>query len=334
MKIIFIGDLMLGRLVNDLLKAKPKEYVWGDTLPIFEKADLRICNLECVISDKGEPWSMTPKIFHFRTDAKNIEALKAAHINLISLANNHILDYGYEALEECLKILRAGGVRYSGAGINIKEAMRPAFVTIEGITVGMLSFTDNEPSWEAAKRRPGVFYLPIDLTDQRAQRLFKIVESAKKKADLLIVSAHWGPNWGYRPYPPHISFAHQLIDRGADIVFGHSCHVFQGIEIYQGRPIIYSSGDFVDDYAVDEIERNDQSFVFVVECYKDKTAKLELYPTVIRDFQAWLASGEEKEEIAEKMQALCEEFNTTVKWEREKGCLEIIPSSQPNRKDI
>lgn len=334
MRIIFVGDVMLGRLVNDLLKVKPKEYVWGDTLPIFKKADLRICNLECVISDKGEPWAITPKAFHFRTDAKNIGLLKAAYIDLVSLANNHILDYGFEALEECLTILKVGGIRYSGAGVNIEEAMRPTFVTNEDMTVGMLSFTDNEPPWEATEREPGVFYVPIDLDDQRAQRLFKAVKETKKKADLLIVSVHWGPNWGYRPHPPHISFAHRLIDAGTDIIFGHSCHVFQGIEIYQGRPIIYSSGDFIDDYAVDEIERNDQSFIFVVECYKYEIAKLELYPTVVRDFQSWMASGKEKEEIAEKMEVLCEEFKTPIKWQREKGCLEIIPSSQSNRKDI
>ncbi|HXG49726.1 MAG TPA: CapA family protein, partial [Methylomirabilota bacterium] len=90
-KLLFVGDVMLGRLVNDLLKHEPPEYPWGNTLPLFRQADWRCCNLECAISDRGSPWSETPKVFHFRSAAKNIAVLKAARIDAVSLANNHSL---------------------------------------------------------------------------------------------------------------------------------------------------------------------------------------------------------------------------------------------------
>lgn len=327
MKFLFVGDVMLGRLVNEILWKKPPAYPWGDNLPIFWDADIRICNLECVISDRGTPWTITPKVFHFRSDAKNVETLKIAGINVVSLANNHALDYGYQALFDMLKIFDNAGIHRAGAGINFDEASRPALFEKGGTKIGFIAITDNEPEWEATVESPGVFYVPIDIHDDRAKRLFEIVRQTKKETDLLIVSAHWGPNWDYRPQPEHISFGHSLIDAGADIIFGHSCHVFQGIEIYKGRPIIYSAGDFIDDYAVDEIERNDQSFIFTIETRGSQIYRLRLYPTIINDFQARLASQSEARKISGKMQKLCAEFKTPARWEEKEQYIEILVSS-------
>lgn len=319
MRLFFAGDVMLGRLVNDALKTRPPEFPWGNTLPLFKEADARIINLECVISDRGEPWSITPKVFHFRTDAKNIDCLKIAGINAVSLANNHTLDFEYEAAFEMLNALDKAGIAHAGAGKSLEEASRPAFFKAAGHTIGMVSFTDNEPAWEANHDRPGVFYVPVDLEDPRAAYLFKTVKEAKKKAEILIVAAHWGPNWGYKPAPDHVPFAHALVESGADIIFGHSCHVFQGIEIYKGRPIIYSAGNFVDDYAVDEIERNDESFMFFVEAEGPKIKRMLLVPTMISRFQARLARGFLAEEIAIKMKRLCEGLGTKARFDESLG---------------
>jgi poly-gamma-glutamate synthesis protein (capsule biosynthesis protein) len=321
MRLLFVGDIMLGRLVNEMLQSRPAEYPWGDTLSVFREADLRIANLECVLSDHGTPWSATPKVYHFRSDSKNAEVLRAAGLTAVSLANNHTLDFGYHALFEMLKILEQYGIAYAGAGENNEKASRATVIDREETKVGIMAFTDNEPEWEATAESPGVFYVPVDLQDRRAQRLFQSVGRTREKTDLLIVSAHWGPNWGYRPQPTHIPFAHALIDAGADIVYGHSCHVFQGIEIYKGRPILYSTGNFVDDYAVDEIERNDESFIFVVEIEDRRLKKLRLYPTVIENFQARLAGGERRRTVAEKMKKLSEEFGTILALDKTKRCL-------------
>ncbi len=323
MKVLLVGDVMLGRLINDFLKEEEVAYPWGDTLSIFREADVPICNLECVISDRGAPWTVSPKVFHFRSDAKNIETLKVAGMNAVSIANNHTLDFEYEAMFEMINILDEAGIYHAGAGANFYESSRPTIFEVDGTRVALIAFTDNEPDWEATAQQPGIFYVPIDVKDDRAKRLFQIVHQTKKEVNLLIVSAHWGPNWGYRPRTSHILFGHRLIDEGADIVFGHSCHVFQGVEIYKDRPILYSTGDFIDDYAVDEIERNDESFIFLVETQENQIRRLHLYPTVIRDFQARLANKKEAIEISGKMLKLCSEFKTSVRWDEKEQAIEI-----------
>jgi poly-gamma-glutamate synthesis protein (capsule biosynthesis protein) len=268
-------------------------------------------------------------VFHFRSDAKNVQTLKVAGIDCLSLANNHTLDYRYDALLEMLHVLDRAQIKYAGAGTNIREAMRPTAFRAGNVRAGFVSFTNNEPGWEASAYRPGVFYVPIDLRDQRAQKLLEIVAYVRARVDVVIVAAHWGPNWGYRPQPEHIPFAHALVEAGADIIFGHSCHVFQGIEFYRGAVILYSCGDFVDDYRVDEVERNDQSFIFVVEIENRHIARLKLYPTVITRYQARLAREAVAEEIARKMQTLCDEFGTASVWREDQRCLDVLqPSNQ------
>jgi poly-gamma-glutamate capsule biosynthesis protein CapA/YwtB (metallophosphatase superfamily) len=325
MNLLFVGDIMLGRLVNAVLKERPPEYPWGDTLSLFHDADVRICNLECAISDWGTPWSATPKVFHFRSDAKNVDILRAAHIDAVPLANNHILDFEYEGLYHTINNLDAAGIHHAGAGNSIRDASEPATWEIKGIKLGLIAFTDNEPGWEAAEERPGIFYVPITLKDKRAEKLLEVVSETKDAVDLLVVSTHWGPNWGYAPPAEHIPFAYALIDAGADIIFGHSGHVVRGIEIYKHKPIMYCTGDFIDDYAVDEIERNDRSFVFVVETDRHSISRLLLYPTVIQNFQARRAENGEREAIVAKMQRLCTQLRTATTWNEIEGCLEIRP---------
>jgi poly-gamma-glutamate synthesis protein (capsule biosynthesis protein) len=322
LKLLFAGDAMLGRLVNTILKAHPPSYPWGDTLSLFRDADVRLCNLECVISDKGTPWSATPKVFHFRSDAKNVAVLNAAQIDAVSLANNHVLDFSYEGLFDMLRHLRRAGIRFAGAGATLKEASAPIIWEVQGRKLGFIAITDNEPDWAASGKHSGVWYVPIRVDGKQAQYLFEVVQQTKAEVACLIVSVHWGSNWGYAPPPEHRLFAHALIDRGADIIFGHSSHVARGIEMYQNRPIIYGAGDFIDDYAVDEVERNDQSFLFIIEMNATTLSRLLLYPTVIRHFQARRARNSECLAIVTHMQRLCMQLNTTMTWNEKEERLE------------
>ncbi|MBW7956496.1 MAG: CapA family protein [Deltaproteobacteria bacterium] len=324
MKVLFVGDVMLGRLVNRELGRRRPEYPWGDTLPVFKGSDARIINLECVISDRGEPWSITHKAFHFRTDSKNISVLRAAGIDAVSIANNHSLDYGFGALVDMLDALDAAGIKRAGAGRNLEEAASPAFFEVNGKWCALMAFTDNEPEWEAGPESPGVYYVPVDVDDSRAEALFERVRDARKKADFLVVSAHWGPNWGYRPRPNHRPFGRKLLEIGAHLVFGHSCHVFQGIEFHHGGALIYSSGNFIDDYAVDEAERNDESFIFTTD-FDGRVRSIELRPTVIDEFSAHMAASPRAELIAAKMKNLCGEMGSVAEWDEEMGALKVVP---------
>jgi poly-gamma-glutamate synthesis protein (capsule biosynthesis protein) len=328
LKLLLAGDVMLGRLVNEMLKVEPPAYPWGDTLSLFHNADVRLCNLECVIADRGTPWSATPKVFHFRSDARNMAVLNAAHIAAVSLANNHVLDFTEAGLSDMLHHLKRAGIHYAGAGATLKEAAEPAIWEAQGRTLGLIACTDNEPDWAATEAHSGIWYVPIRVQDERAHRLFEVVQQSKANVSYLIVSLHWGPNWGYAPPAEHRPFAHALIDSGADLVFGHSGHIVRGIEIYKNRPIIYCAGDFIDDYAVDDIERNDRSFLFLIELKGTALSHLFLYPTVIRHYQARRASGQERHEIVAGMQRRCLQLQTATRWRADEECLEVDPGER------
>jgi poly-gamma-glutamate synthesis protein (capsule biosynthesis protein) len=327
--LLFVGDVMLGRLVNDVLEREPPEYPWGDTLSLFRGADWRLCNLECVIADGGQPWTATPKTFHFRSDAKNVAVLTAARIDAVSLANNHTLDFGFGAMSEMLSILDRAGIRHAGAGADLAEASRPAIFETPAGTIGLLAFTDNEPGWAATDARPGIFYAPIDVSDQRAMELIRLVRRTAEEVDLLVVSAHWGPNWGRVPPSNHVAFALALVDAGAAVIYGHSGHIVRGVGIDRGRPMLYCAGDFIDDYAVDAIERNDQGLIFVLRAEAGRVRAISMCPTVIRDFQARLAQGPEQEEIARKMRHLCADLGTRASWSAAEGSLVVALPGMP-----
>ncbi|HET9109246.1 MAG TPA: CapA family protein [Ktedonobacterales bacterium] len=323
MRLLFVGDVMLGRLVNEALRSESSEYPWGDTLPLFLRADVRLCNLECVLSDRGTPWVATTKAFHFRSDARNIAVLRAARIDAVSLANNHTLDYGAEALADTLALLDAAGIQHAGAGRTRDEAAQPAITASPEGAIGLLSFTDNEPEWEATLDGPGTLYAPVNLRDARIRRLLESVSETRKNVDFLVVAAHWGPNWGYVPMPEHILLGHALIDAGADVVFGHSSHVYRGIEIYRGRPILYSVGNFIDDYAVDPVERNDQSCVFTLVTHQRQPRSLRMYPTVIEGCQARLAFGDTAAASGRKLRQLCAGLGTAATWNAAERSVDI-----------
>lgn len=321
MRLLFVGDVMLGRLLNQVLTRKPPAYPWGDTLPLFQRADTRICNLECALTDQGSPWTATPKVFHFRSNSSNVAVLTTARITAISLANNHTLDFGYDGLLETLATLRAADILAAGAGMNKTEASTAALWEVQGRKLGLLALTDNQPEWAATEDQAGVWYVPISLQDERAIEFFASVKKIRAQVDLLIVSAHWGPNWGRVPPAKHVSFAHALIDEGADIVFGHSGHIVRGIEWYRERPILYCAGDFIDDYAVDPVERNDLSFVFLVECDAQGFHCLRLYPTIIQDFQACRADASACEQLVTRMCELCSALGSPTAWDEQDASL-------------
>ncbi|MET3951662.1 CapA family protein [Arthrobacter sp. UYEF36] len=319
MLIGLLGDVMLGRLVNERLRRVGAEYPWGDTDSVLRQADLTIANLECVLAAGGEPEA--GKVFHFRSDPKNVASLRSAGIGMVSLANNHVLDYGAGAFREMLPALDSAGILHAGAGLDRDSARRPAVRRVSGTAVGLIAFTDNQPDWEA-DGGAGVFYVPVVDSDPRVADLLALVRRTKARVGLLIVSAHWGPNWGTGALSEHGELARALIEAGADVVFGHSPHIFRGVELFRNRPIIYSAGDFVDDYAVDPLERNDQSFIFQLATDGGTPLTLRLYPTLITDFQARLA-GRSSRQIAERMQRLSRHLGTAGSWDAAGGFLEI-----------
>ena len=307
-----VGDVMLGRRVDEALKGMRPEEPWGDALPVLDAADLRVINLECAITTHPNPWNRSSKTFHFRADpSRALGVLRAARIDACSLANNHTLDFEERGLLDTLEHLDAAGIRHAGAGRDENEAARPALLSAGAERVALVAVTDNEPPFAAGPDRPGTNYLPTSLEPGVLDRVGTAIAGARESgAQTVVFSNHWGPNMVERPSDLFRRFARAVVDRGADVYFGHSAHVFQGIEVYRGKPILYDTGDFIDDYAVNERLRNDRSFVFRVSVEGGAFRRLELFPVVLSYARTALAAGEEREQILRRMERLCAEMGT------------------------
>ncbi|MGV9278664.1 CapA family protein [Streptomyces griseosporeus] len=277
------GDVMLGRGVDQIL-ARPgdprlrEEYVrdartyvrlvesvsgpvpapvepswpWGEALRVLEAAapDVRIVNLETSVtcSDAFAPG----KAVHYRMHPDNLPALTVARPDVCVLANNHVLDFGRPGLLETLEALERAGLRTAGAGRTAEEAYAPAAVPVPGggrvLVFGLGARTSGvPPRWAAGPDLPGVAYLP-DLSAASAAAAVRRIRQVKRAGDLVVLSVHWGSNWGYRVPREQVGFVHALVDGGADVVHGHSSHHPRPVEVYRGRLVLHGCGDFVDDY--------------------------------------------------------------------------------------
>ncbi|AXK36834.1 CapA family protein [Streptomyces armeniacus] len=229
----------------------PYSWPWGDALGVLDEAapDARIVNLETAVTGGG---TFAPgKAVHYRMHPANAPALAAVRPDVCVLANNHVLDFGRHGLRDTLATLARAGLRTAGAGRTEDEAHAPAVVTYGGgrvlaFALGMSS-SGIPPGWAATPGRSGVAYA-ADATDAAAEAAVRRIRSAKRAGDLVVVSVHWGSNWGYLVPREQVRFAHALVDGGADVVHGHSSHHPRPLEVYRGRLILYGCGDFVDDY--------------------------------------------------------------------------------------
>jgi poly-gamma-glutamate synthesis protein (capsule biosynthesis protein) len=227
-------------------------YIWGDALPELEarSPDLRIVNLETSITTSEKAW---PKGINYRMHPRNAPCLSAARLDLCVLANNHVLDWGTAGLVETLETLRSIGIASAGAGRDADEAERPAILDLKRaarlLVFGLGSPSSGiPPDWAARPGQPGVCLLG-DLSARTAHGVAERVERWRRPGDLVLMSVHWGGNWGYAVPDEQRDFAHRLIDEaGVDVVHGHSSHHPKGIEVHGGRLVLYGCGDFVNDY--------------------------------------------------------------------------------------
>jgi poly-gamma-glutamate capsule biosynthesis protein CapA/YwtB (metallophosphatase superfamily) len=278
MKLFLCGDVMTGRGIDQILRypcapqlyepymtdareyvrlverasgpvprAVDDAYVWGDALEELERArpDARIINLETAVT-QSEDW--VQKGINYRMHPANVGCLTVARTDCCALANNHLLDWDRAGLIETLETLARVGIHTTGAGRNRDEAETPA--RLGRVLVYAVGCEDSgiPPSWAAGPDCPGIDFLG-DLSSQAAERLTQRVRAARLPGDVVVVSIHWGGNWGYRVPREQSAFAHRLIDSGAaDVIHGHSSHHPKAIEIYRGKLVLYGCGDFINDY--------------------------------------------------------------------------------------
>jgi poly-gamma-glutamate synthesis protein (capsule biosynthesis protein) len=226
---------------------------------------------------------------------QNVGCLIAAKLDCCVLANNHVIDWGFRGLEETLATLRAAGLRTAGAGADAIEAEAPATIGLPDgrhvLVYGYGSATSGIPeAWAAGRMRPGVNLLD-ELSAAAAGRIGARIERARAAGDVVVVSVHWGSNWGYAIPNEQREFAHALVDTGTvDVVHGHSSHHAKGIEVYGGKPIIYGCGDFLNDYegiSGHEEYRSDLSLAYfpTLDAATGELADLRIVPMRVERFR-------------------------------------------------
>ncbi len=275
-------------------------YIWGDALEEFERLapDLRMINLETSITRSEDYWK--DKEIHYRMNPENIPCITAAKIDYCSLANNHVLNLGYSGLIETLETLKKVNVKSAGAGRNLKEAETPAVMEVRGkgkvIVFSFGSVSSGIPlSWAATEDKPGVNLLK-DMSEKTVRHIKEKAQEVKQQGDIVVISIHWGGNWGYEIPREQTEFAHMLIeDASVDVIHGHSSHHVKGIEVYRDKPIIYGCGDFLDDYeGVSGYEdfRDDLGLMYFVsmEPLTRNLVYLRMTPTQIKHFKVNRAS--------------------------------------------
>ncbi len=309
----FIGDVMLGRSVTDRWTGRDPTGVWGSTLDRLQALDGLVVNLECCVSARGERWP--GKTYYFRAAPDfAVPALRAAGVSVASLANNHVLDFDTVGLADTQTHLGAAGSAAVGAGQDRAAAFEPVLTDAGGLSVATIALTDQWPAYAAGPERPGTAYTPLDPGVRSTRRRVGDTLQRAREADpdLVVASLHWGPNWETEPDGTQETFARWLIDRGVDVVHGHSAHVLQGVEIYRRRPIIYDAGDFVDDYVHKEGLHNKRSAIFELVVRDGRLAGLRLVPVEIDDEAVHLAGDEGAGWLRETIRERSVPYGTTA----------------------
>lgn len=298
----------------------PCQYPWGDALDELEAMapDVRIVNLETAVTTHDEPWP--GKGIHYRMHPGNVDVLSAAGLDLVILANNHVMDWGREGLDETLRTLRSARISVAGAGPTLAAASSPAALATS--TGRLLVFAYGSPTagvfrdWAASRGRSGVNLLR-DLGRSGAERVAEEVGPHRRPGDRVVVSVHWGGNWGYEVPRAQRDFARRLVDAGgADVVFGHSSHHPKGIEVHQGRLILYGAGDFLNDYegigGRDEY-RGELTLMYFPRLAPDgELEELVMTPMRIQDFRLRRADAEEAGWLAETLDRESRAFGAEV----------------------
>ncbi|MHB1570927.1 MAG: CapA family protein [Solirubrobacteraceae bacterium] len=304
-----LGDVMLGRMVAAALERQPPAELWAPELrELAGSLDLVVCNLECCISTRGRPTTLIEgKPFFFRAPPAAIKALEAMNIRAVGLANNHALDFGEEALEDTLALLTASDIATAGAGVGSEAARRAAIIPVRDRLVGMVAVTDHPVQYAAAPGHVGVAFAPMH--DGAPDWLLSEIAALRKRCDAVIVFPHWGPNMATQPALWQQRAASELHAAGADLVAGHSAHLFHGVGS-NGGLTLYDLGDVLDDYMIDPALRNDLG-VLAIWCPRSEP-RLELVGLRLDYCHTGLAQGADAEWIAARLARACHRLGSGI----------------------
>jgi len=327
MKLALAGDTMLGRGVAQALSSGQRAVIAPEVVEAAAEADLFVLNLECCISERGARWPSADKPFFFRAPPVAAETLAAAGVDCVTLANNHALDFGRQALLDTFDQLAAAGIAWVGAGPDLAAARAPARLSASGEELVIVACSDHPRDFAASAERPGIAF--AELRRKVPDWLLQTVSEASGRAPVL-VSPHWGPNMTPEPLSYVRQAASRLREAGPALIAGHSAHVFHGA----GPGVLYDLGDFLDDYAVDPALRNDLGLLFLVTLEGRRAVSAEVVPLKLEYCYTRLASGEEADWVGRRFRAACEALGTTVRELGERSLVSLEKEGTANRREI
>jgi poly-gamma-glutamate capsule biosynthesis protein CapA/YwtB (metallophosphatase superfamily) len=314
-----VGDIMLGHRAETWLLEKGPAYHFVDVLPELQRADVVIGNLESPISTRGT--AVPDKKFTLRAVPATIDALRAAGIGVVSLANNHILDFGPLALQDTLHALDEGGILYSGAGMDLADARSPAFLKVRGRTVAFLSYSLTFPiEFYASASRPGT-------APGYKEYVRKDIEAVRPHADLVVVSFHWGAELMTAAKDYQVELAHRAIGWGADLVLGHHPHVVQELELYRGKLIAYSLGNFV---FGSESDKTNWSIILLCTFKGKNLVRVDAVPLDVNNYRVAyrprVLKGARAKAVLDEINDRSERFHTRLAIRDDRGSLLLTPA--------
>lgn len=292
--ILFTGDILLSRGVEAKLIEYGYEYPYANVKQLLKEADITFGNLECPITDEDIPAFKDENLL-FKGDYQNAGALKNAGYDILNLANNHVMDYGMQGLEDTVKVLDSQGMHSLGTGSRVQK---PVIIETRGIRIGFLGYCGVPSSMD---QNAGTDYGVWNINEKSIKEGIKRIRSM---CDLLVVSMHWGNEYDFYPNKIQKKYAHLAVDCGADLVVGHHPHVLQGMEIYNGKYILYSLGNFVFDRQIQN--GTDEAAVLAVTIDSTGIKYVKILPVTIKDCRPSLVEGKDKEYILERFKLYSE----------------------------
>ncbi len=294
--LLVVGDIMLSRSVASAIKkAGDVGYPFAETRDLLHSADIVFANLETSITAGRD---INPGEMTFRADPKTVESMKVAGVTIVSLANNHVPNFGAKGILDTVSFLDAAGIAHAGAGKDDVAASASAIVERGGVRFAFLAFNDADvvpASYGAAPNHPGTILMD-------SEKMAEAVTDARKHADIVAVSMHSGIEYTRLPNEHQTTFAHAAIDAGADIVIGHHPHVVQTMEIYKGKPILYSLGNFIFDQ--DWSEDTKKGLAVRIIFGANGAERLEFIPIYIaKTGQPIIASDAARDEVLTRLGA-------------------------------
>lgn len=298
-----VGDIALNNRFIEVINNGNGRRIFENVKHFFDEGDINFANLDSTLSTRGKKDPKNQLVF---SSSESASLLKKAGINVLSLANNHICDYGFEGCLDTVKYLHDNNINCFGVGENLSTSREPLIVNTNGITVGFLGYACKSTHGKYSDRKsygsPPIKYSYIK----------RDLRKLSFEVDIKIVSLHWGFEQYEYPYPKQIRMAHRIIDAGADLIIGHHPHILQGYEIYKGKPIFYSLGNFVFDDVQTQGggclrwgKENKQSIIVKMKINGTKISLSELIPVILNSkLQLELLYGEEKEVLLKKVYSL------------------------------